>query len=190
MVTQLTQQNYTPSEYLEFEAEAETRHEFINGEIIPMAGATTTHNLITGNIYVALRLALNTQTKPVYMENVRLWIPSPKVFAYPDIMILGDEPVYYGDNQTTVTNPVVIFEVLSDSTRDYDQGRKFNFYRTLETLQEYVLVDQETTAVMIYRRSTNKDWHLNILEDSSEIVQLESVGIELSLTAIYEGIDL
>ncbi len=190
MVTQLTQRNYTPTEYLEFEAEAETRHELINGEIIPMAGGTTNHNLITGNIYVALRLALNTQTTPVYMENVRLWIPSPKVFTYPDIMILGSEPIYYEESQTTVTNPVVIFEILSNSTRDYDQGRKFNFYRTLETLQEYILVDQETTAVMIYRRDTSKDWHLTILEDTTERVQLSSVGVELSLTGIYEGVDL
>jgi len=190
MVMQLTQPTYTPAQYLEFEAEADNRHEFINGEIIPMAGGTTQHNLITGNIYVALRLALQRQTRPVYIENVRLWIPSANVFTYPDVMILDGEPAYYGENQTTVTNPIVIFEVLSNSTRDYDQGRKFNFYRTLETLQEYILVDQETTAIMIYRRGSGKDWHLHILEDTSEVVQLASVGVELSLTAIYEGFNI
>jgi len=98
MVTQLSQPTYTPAQYLEFEAEADNRHEFINGEIVPMAGGTTQHNLITGNIYVALRLALQRQTRPVYIENVRLWIPSANVFTYPDVMILDGEPAYYGEN--------------------------------------------------------------------------------------------
>ncbi|MFP4337524.1 MAG: Uma2 family endonuclease [Halothece sp.] len=189
-MTQLTQQTYTPSEYLEFEAEAKTRHEFINGEIIPMAGGTTNHNELVTNLCVLLKPSLRKQGKRLYSENVRLWIASANVFTYPNVMILAGEPAYYGESQTTVTNPVVIFEVLSDSTRDYDQGRKFNFYRSLETLQEYVLVDQETTTVMIYRRSTNKDWHLSILDDSNEVVKLESVGVELSLAAIYEGVSL
>ncbi|NBD17326.1 MAG: Uma2 family endonuclease [Cyanobacteria bacterium] len=190
MVTQLTQQGYTPAEYLEFEAEAETRHEFINGEIIPMAGGTTNHNELITNLCVLLKPSLRQQGKRLYSENVRLWIPSPKVFIYPDVMILEGEPAYYGESQTTVTNPVVIFEVLSDYTRDYDQGRKFNFYRSLETLQEYILVDQETTTVMIYRRDTSKNWHLTILDDATEVVKLDSVGVELSLTRIYEGVSL
>lgn len=188
MVTQLTQQTYTPAEYLELEADADKRHEFINGQIIPMAGGTTNHNELITNLCVLLKPSLRKQRRRLYSENVRLWIPSANVFTYPDVMILDGEPAYYGDNQTTVTNPVVIFEVLSDSTRDYDQGRKFNFYRTLETLQEYVLIDQETMTVMIYRRGTNKDWHLSILEGATEVVKLDSVGVELSLTAIYEGV--
>ena len=189
MVTQLKQQTYTPAKYLELEADADHRHEFINGEIIPMAGGTTNHNELITNLCVLLKPSLREKGRRLYSENVRLWIPAANVFTYPDVMILAGEPSYYGDNQTTVTNPVVIFEVLSDSTRDYDQGRKFNFYRTLETLQEYVLIDQETMAVMIYRRSTNKDWHLTILEGATEVVKLDSVSVEISLTAIYEGVD-
>jgi len=164
MVTQLTQQSYTPSQYLEWEAQAEIRHEFINGETIPIAGGTTNHNELVTNLCVLLKPSLRKQGKRLYSENIRLWIASANVFTYPDVMILEGEPAYYGESQTTVTNPVVIFEVLSDSTRDYDQGRKFNFYRSLETLQEYVLVDQETTTIMNYRRDTSKDWHLTILE--------------------------
>lgn len=189
MVTQLSEQTYTPAEYLEFEEEANHRHEFINGEILPMAGGTTNHNELVTNLCVLLKPRLREQGRRLYSENVRLWISSANVFTYPDVMILDGEPVYYGENQTTVTNPLVIFEILSNATRDYDQGRKFNFYRTLETLQEYVLVDQETTAVMIYRRGSGKDWHLHILEDTSEVVQLASVGVELSLTGIYEGVN-
>lgn len=187
-MTQLTQKVYTPEEYLEFEAEAEVRHEFINGEIVPMAGGTTKHNLITGNLYIVLRLALKGKNAPVYMENVKLWIPSVNVFTYPDLMVLAGDPVYYGEGQTTVRNPVVIIEVLSNSTRNYDQGEKFSFYRTLDSLREYVLVDQDKSVVMVYRRGMGKDWNLHILEDSTDVVQLESVGVEVPLSAIYEGI--
>ena len=189
MVTQLTQQTYTLTEYLEFEAQADNRHEFIKGKFVPMAGGTTNHNELITNLCVLLKPSLREQGRRLYSENVRLWIPTANVFTYPDVMILDGEPVYYGNNQTTVMNPVVIFEVLSDATRDYDQGRKFNFYRTLEVLQEYVLIDQETMAVMIYRRRTSKDWHLSLLEEATEVVKLDSVGVELSLAAIYEGVD-
>lgn len=188
MVTQITSKVYTPKEYLGLELEAENRHEFINGEIIQMAGGTTKHNVITGNIYVILRLAVKGNNIPVYIENVRLWIPAVNVFTYPDVMILAGEPIYYENSQTTITNPVVIFEVLSNSTRDYDQGQKFRFYRSLETLQEYVLVDQERCTVMIYRRHNEKEWSLYILEDFSEVIQLESVSVEVSLQDIYEGV--
>lgn len=187
-MTQLTQRVYTPEEYLKFEAEAEVRHEFINGEVVPMAGGTTKHNLITGNIYIALRLALKDRNAPVYMENVKLWIPSANIFTYPDVMVLAGDPVYYGEGQTTVTNPAVIIEVLSDSTRNYDQGEKFSFYRSLESLQEYVLVDQDKSVVMVYRRGTAKKWSLHILEDSTDVLQLETVGVEVPLSGIYEGI--
>ena len=186
-MTPLTQKVYTPEEYLAFEAKAEVRHEFINGEVIPMAGGTTKHNLITGNLYIALRLALKDRNAPVYMENVKLWIPSVNVFTYPDVMVLVGNPVYYGEGQTTVMNPVVIIDVLSDSTRNYDQGEKFRFYRSLESLQEYVLVDQDKSVVMVYRRGTAKDWNLQILEDATEVVQLNSVGVEVALSVIYEG---
>jgi Uma2 family endonuclease len=188
MVTPLAQKIYTPAEYLELEMKAEIRNEFINGEIIPMAGGTTRHNVITGNIYLALRLALKGKNIPVYIENVRLWIPEFNVFTYPDVMIIAGEPIYYSDSQTTVTNPATIIEVLSDSTRDYDQGRKFGFYRSVSTLQEYVLVEPEKLLVMLYRRSTDKEWSLHILESNTDSVSLQSVGVEMPLQEIYEGI--
>lgn len=189
MVIQLAQKIYSPTEYLEQEAEAEIRHEFINGEIVEMAGGTTKHNVITGNLYFALRLALRGRKLPIYIENVKLWIPEANTFTYPDVMILGSEPVYYDESQTTVTNPTIIIEVLSDSTRDYDQGRKFGFYRSLESLQEYVLVDQNQCIVLIYRRGTAKEWSLSILDNSTDTVRLESIGVEIQLQDIYEGVD-
>jgi Uma2 family endonuclease len=131
----LAQKTYTPTKYLELETKAEIRHELINREIIPMAGGTTNHNEIVTNLCLLIKPHLRQKKGKVYTENVRLWIPEFNLFTYPDVMIIKGEPIYYSENQTTVTNPVVIIEVLSDSTRDYDQGRKFGFYRSVKTLQ-------------------------------------------------------
>lgn len=188
MVAQLAEKTYTIAEYLAIEEQAEIRNEFINGEIIPMTGGTTNHNLVTGNIYLALRLALKGKNRSVYIENVRLFIPEGNIFAYPDVMVMADEPIYYNNTKTTVTNPIVLIEVLSNSTRDYDLGRKFSYYRSLESLQEYVLVEPEQTLIMIYRRSNNKHWSLEILDNSSDVLRLDSVALEMPLSDIYEGV--
>jgi len=190
MATQLTKKVYTPTEYLAYEEEADIRHEYLNGEIVLMAGGTTNHNELVTNLCVLLKPTVRQRGRRLYAENVRLWIPSVNVFTYPDVMILDGEPVYHEESQTTVTNPVVIIEILSDSTRDYDQGQKFGFYRTLETLQEYVLVDQKKCGVMVYRRGSAREWRLNILDKLSDVLPLDAIALEFSLEAIYEGIAL
>lgn len=92
--------------------------------------------------------------------------------------------MYYGESKTTLTNPVAIVEVLSDSKRDYDQGQKFGFYRSLANLQEYVLVDGEKCAVMVYWRVTAKEWTLQILADQTDVLQFNSIGVEIPLEKI------
>ncbi|HAC61992.1 MAG TPA: hypothetical protein DCF68_00285 [Cyanothece sp. UBA12306] len=188
MVTQLPEKVYTPREYLVLEEQAEIRHEFINGEIISMAGGTTNHNEVVTNLCLLLKPLLRQRGGRVYTENVRLWIPKHNIFTYPDVMVIASNPIYYQENQTTVTNPVVIFEVLSNSTRDYDQGRKFGFYRSIGSLQEYVLVDPENLLVMIYCRGIAKEWSLHILEDKSDFLSLQSIEVRISLEEIYEGV--
>ena len=101
---------------------------------------------------------------------------------------MAEEPIYYGENKTTVTNPIALMEVLSNSTRDYDLGRKFEYYRSLESLQEYVLIEPEKTLIMIYRRNNQKKWLLDILDTSTDILQLESAKIQMLLSDIYEGV--
>ncbi len=187
-MTQIAQKIYTPAEYLQLEAVAEVRHELINGEIIPVAGGTTNHNEVITNLCLLLKPHLRQQKGKVYTENVRLWIPEFNLFTYPDVMLIAGEPIYYTESQTTVTNPIAIIEVLSDSTRDYDQGRKFGFYRSVASLQEYILVEPEKLLVMLYRRGSNKEWSLHILEDETDLISIESVGAKMSLQAIYEGV--
>ncbi|MGI0482439.1 Uma2 family endonuclease [Geminocystis sp. CENA526] len=188
MIAQLTQKTHTIAEYLEIDAQSEIRHEYIEGEIIPMTGGTTNHNLVTGNIYLALRLALKGTNNIVYIENVRLFIPEFNIFTYPDVMIIAGQPTYYNESKTTVTNSIVLIEVLSNSTRDYDLGRKFEYYRSIESLQEYILVEPEKTLIMIYRRSNNKHWSLEIYDNPNDRFTLQSFGVEMSLVDIYEGV--
>lgn len=188
MITQLKPKTYTITEYLEIEDQAEIRNEYINGEIIPMTGGTTNHNLVTGNFYLTLRLALKGKNNTVYIENVRLFIAENNIFTYPDVMVMAGEPTYYNETKTTVTNPLIIIEVLSKATRDYDLGQKFEYYRTLDTLQEYILVDPEKTLVMAYQRDNHQTWLLNIFEDLNQILNLKSVSLDIPLSDIYEGI--
>ncbi|NCO74863.1 MAG: Uma2 family endonuclease [Cyanobacteria bacterium] len=188
MVAQLAQKTYTITEYLEIETQGEFRHEFINGQMIPMAGGTTNHNEIITNLCLLIKPSLRQHKGKIYTENVRLWIPEYSIFTYPDVMVMAEEPIYYGENKTTVTNPIALMEVLSNSTRDYDLGRKFEYYRSLESLQEYVLIEPEKTLIMIYRRNNQKKWLLDILDTSTDILQLESAKIQMLLSDIYEGV--
>ena len=110
------------------------------------------------------------------------------MFTYPDVMVMAGNPIYYTDSQTTVTNPLIIIEVLSKSTRDYDLGQKFEYYRTLDTLQEYILIDPEKTLVMAYNRDNDKKWLLNIFDNLKDILNLKSISLEICLTDIYEDI--
>jgi len=188
MVAQLTKQQYTIDEYLELESQAEVRHEYIDGEILEMAGGTTNHNEIITNLCVILKPSLRKLNGKVYTENVRLWIAQQKMFTYPDVMVIAQNPEYHGENKTTVTNPLIIIEVLSNSTRDYDLGRKFEYYRSLDSLQEYILIDPEKPLVMSYNRNNNQQWSLTILENINDKLELNSVPIEIVLQDIYDGI--
>lgn len=190
MVTQLAPKTktYTITEYLELEENSELRHEFMKGEILPMAGGTTNHNEVITNLCLLLKPILRQKGGKVYIENVRLAIPDTNIFTYPDVMVIDQEPIYYTETKTTITNPVIIIEVLSDATRGYDLGDKFTFYRKIETLQEYILIEPEQCLIMLYRKGTNKNWSLDILEEQEEILQLNSVNCDINLTDIYEGI--
>ena len=133
---------YTPEEYLQLEEVADYKSEYIDGEIIPMAGGTTNHNRIAGNFYAALNFALRQQNYEVFIGDVRLWIPKRRIYTYPDVMVVAGEPEYFNNRKDTILNPQVIIEVLSKSTKGYDHQEKFEAYRSLDNIQEYLLIDQ------------------------------------------------
>lgn len=150
MVAQLQVKYYTPEEYLELEQKSDTRNEYIDGEIIPMTGGTTNHNQIVGNFCRAFPLTINNQDYYIYINDVKLWIEDYRFYTYPDLMIIEGKPIYQSDNNTIVINPKVIIEVLSDSTQKYDKTEKFRAYRSLPSLQEYILISQFSQSFIRY----------------------------------------
>ncbi|HLP87485.1 MAG TPA: Uma2 family endonuclease [Nostocaceae cyanobacterium] len=180
---------YTPEEYLELEEKADFKNEYRNGEIIPMTGGTTNHNRLAGNFYICLNLALNDLEYEVYIGDVKLWIPRYREFTYPDVMVIEGEPVYYGTNTTIVTNPILIAEVLSKSTKDYDRGDKFLYYRSIPEFKEYILIDQTQYYVMQYVKNAENQWILTEHETEDALLNLSSINVKLSLQQLYKKIN-
>ncbi|MGH2413013.1 MAG: Uma2 family endonuclease, partial [Microcystaceae cyanobacterium] len=158
MSVQIEQRYYTPEEYLALEEKAEYKSEYRDGAIIPMTGATTNHNKIAGNFYKRFPLAIEGQDYETYISDVRLWIPSYRLYTYPDVMVIPGDPVYEGTATNTVTNPRLIAEVLSKSTQDYDKTDKFKYYRSIPEFQEYILIDQYSFYVEQYIKQSNDQW--------------------------------
>jgi len=180
---------YTPEEYLELEAQAEYKNEYRDGEIVPMTGGTTNHNKIALNFAASLKFGLRKKNYEVYIGDVRLWLPRYRLYTYPDVMVIQGEPMYTGTNTTTVMNPLLIAEVLSKSTQNYDQGNKFLYYRSIPNLQEYILINQYEYHVMQYVKTTENQWLLTELADESAVLTLQSIDFQIPLSDLYEQVD-
>lgn len=133
--------NYSSEEYLALEETAEFRSEYLDGQIIPMAGGSSEHHQIALNIASYLDFTLDEAIR-VYVNDMRLWIPQTRTHTYPSVMAIVDGVQMHEGRKDIVTNPRLIVEVLSDSTKDYDRGEKFRFYQSILSFQEYLLVDQ------------------------------------------------
>jgi len=181
--------HYSPEEYLEFEVDSELRHEYIDGLIIPMTGGTPNHNKIAGNLYVAIHFTLKRQPYEVYYTDQRLWIPKQRIHTYPDVMVIQTPPVFAEGRNDTITNPVMIAEVLSKSTKGYDRDEKFAAYRTITNFQEYILIDQYTIHVEQYVKTDHRKWMFLEYEDINDTLNLTSIPCQISLADIYEKID-
>jgi len=179
---------YTPEEYLALEEAADYKSEYIDGEIIPMAGGTVNHNRITGNIYAALNFAFKQQDYEVFMSDIRLWIPEKRMYTYPDVMIISGKPEFFNNRQDVVLNPRVIIEVLSKSTQDYDREDKFQAYRTISTFQEYLHIDQTQIRVEQYFKTGKKQWSLREYDAEDQAIAFNTVPWEISLADLYNKV--
>ena len=187
---QVTQKRYySPEEYLVLEEAANYKSEYIDGEIVPMAGGSTNHNRIAGNFYAALNFAFKTEDYEVFMSDLRLWISKRRIYTYPDVMVVAEEPEYYNNRTDTITNPRVIIEVLSASTKGYDRSKKFEAYRTIPTFEEYLLLDQTRVYIEHFSKTDNKRWSFCDYDESDEVIALSSVSFEISLTDIYNKVN-
>jgi len=189
MQLQTQKRSYTPEEYLELEEAADYKSEYRDGEIVPMTGGTTNHNKIAGNFYANLKFALRGQDYDIYIGDVRLWIPRYRQYTYPDVMVIQGEPIYTGTSTTTVMNPLLIVEVLSKSTKNYDLGDKFIYYRSIPEFKEYILIDQTKYHVMQYTKTLEGRWLLTEYESEETIIELSSIEFQINLKEIYEKVN-
>lgn len=181
------QQALSQDEYLALDAVSNERHEFYQGEIFAMAGGTFNHATIAGNIFSILKRHLRGKTCHPMNSDMRIHTPAG-LDTYPDISIYCGTPQLQ-DKQCTLLNPVAIFEVLSPSTRDYDRGDKFSWYRSIPSLNHYVLVDSEAIAVEHFQRIAIGEWVLREYRLLTDTISLMAMEINLPLSEIYELIE-
>lgn len=180
----------TPEEYLAIERKAEYKSEYVNGEMFAMAGASERHVLIVTNIVVELGGQLRRRPCTVYSTDLRLWVSPTGLCTYPDVVVVCGQARFADDQKDTLLNPTLIIEVLSDSTKDYDRGGKFQHYRTLASLTEYVLVSQETCHVERYVRQPENRWLLSETNEVKDTIHLSTIECDLVLAEVYDKVDL
>lgn len=178
----------TPEEYLEIERRAETRSEYLDGEIFAMTGASLSHNLIVTNLNGSLWLQLRRRPCQVTANDLRVHIPATGLYTYPDVIVVCGEPRLTDEHLDTLLNPTFMIEVLSSSTEAYDRGKKFEHYRTIESLAEFLLVAQDTPRIEQYVRQPDGRWLFTAIAGQEGTLALPSIECELSLAEVYEKV--
>lgn len=179
---------YMPAEYLALERAAETKHEYLDGEIIAMTGASRPHNVITLNLGAELRERLRGTGCQTTVSDMRVRV-SPTRYAYPDVVV-ACPPLQFEDAEVdTLLNPTVIVEVLSPSTEAYDRGQKFAHYRRLESLREYILISEDSMHAERLARLDNV-WVLSDIDGPDGLLTFDSIACSVRLADIYERVKL
>jgi Uma2 family endonuclease len=178
----------SPTEYLELERKAEYKSEYFQGEMFAMPGASRWHGLIVTNLVGELRQQLKARPCIACANNLRIRVSPNGLYTYPDVLVICGDAQFADDQEDTVLNPILIIEVLSDSTRDYDRGEKFQHYRTLPSLREYLTIAQHAPHIEHCIRQPEDRWLLTEFSDLSQNIQLASIGCVLSLTEVYDKV--
>ncbi|MBH8552932.1 Uma2 family endonuclease [Nostocaceae cyanobacterium CENA357] len=178
----------TPEAYLQLEETSDIKHEYINGQIYAMAGTTDTHNTIALNLALLIRNHLRGSDCRVYFADVKARIEKRNRFYYPDIILTCDPK----DRETPTYKSFakLLIEVLSDSTEAFDRGDKFNDYQTLDSLEEYVLVNSKHQRVETFRRNDQGLWVLQTYTPDNQTFELQSINLTAPFTDLYENVEL
>ncbi len=178
--------SFTPEEYLEFEREAEERHEFIDGRIIKMAGESLSHSQLCINLAVEFGFQLKGKNCQGLSPNMKVRTTTKSLFAYPDLTVVCGNPEFHDEKTDVLTNPMAVFEVLSPSTERYDRGDKFQYYKN-ETpgLTDYILVSQDRILVEQFTKQANGTWIYRSFEKVEDFLRIESIECGVSLQDIY-----
>lgn len=180
----------TPEEYLAIERRAETKSEYFGGEMFAMVGASRKHNLIATNIVISVGQQLKKRPCELYTSDMRVKIPATGLYTYPDVTVACGEPKFEDEFVDTLLNPTLIVEVLSASTASYDRIKKFGYYRTIESLAEYLLVAQDEHKVEQYAKQSDGRWMLSDIRSLEGVVELASIECRLMLADVYDKVSL
>jgi Uma2 family endonuclease len=175
---------WTPAEYLAWERVQPDKHEFHDGDVLNMAGATFEHNQIVINVGAELRALLRHKPCRVCASDLRVKVPATGLYTYPDVSVVCGHPDFEDDKLDTLLNPLILVEVLSESTADYDRGTKFTNYRTIPSFRDYVLVSTDKILVEYHTRQDDDAWVLRDFR-AGQRFKLESVGCELAVDELY-----
>jgi Uma2 family endonuclease len=178
---------YTIQEYLEMEKNALEKHEYYNGEIFAMSGASARHNVISVNVLTALAIALKGKSCRPYGSDMRIHIPENSLFTYPDISIICGDVIISKEDEETATQPTIIIEILSPSTKNYDRGEKFMLYRSISVLKEYILIDSESIHAEHFAFNKEGLWQLKEYNKPEETIIIETLNVQILLEDVYEG---
>ena len=180
---------FTPAEYFELEQSAGYQSEYFEGEIFAMAGGSAVHSLIALNIGGELRSALKGRKCRAYGSDLMVAIRATTLRTYPDVSVVCGDLQTDAETPNAVTNPTTIVEVLSDSTETWDRGKKFQSYRKLESLREYILVSQKEPRVEWFHRKDNGDWAIGMVEGIGSDFTFPELGVTVPLAEIYAGVE-
>ena len=182
---------FSPDQYLALEREASTKSEYLCGGIYAMTGGSPQHARIAASVIASMVVQLKGKPCSVYSSDLRIASANSTLITYPDVSIVCGEPAFHDSKKDVVTNPVVLVEVLSDSTEAYDRGKKFTYYRTIESLQDYILVSQKEPMIDLYSRETNGTWRIQSITglEPEAAIDVPSIACRLLLSDVYDGVE-
>jgi Uma2 family endonuclease len=181
---------FTPEEYLALERQAEYKSEYFAGEMFAMVGASRKHNLIATNIITAIGQQLKKKPCEIYTSDMRVRVPATGLYTYPDVVVACGEPEFEDEHVDTLLNPTLIIEILSPSTASYDRIKKFGYYRTIESLSEYLLLAQDEYKVEQYVKQADSRWLLSDISSLAGMLELSSIQCTLALADVYDKVTL
>lgn len=178
----------SPQEYLRFERGAKEKHEYFEGQIIAMAGASLAHNRMVANLVKKIGSFLEDKSCEILPSDIRISVPSFESYMYPDATIVCGKPEMEDEKFDTLKNPSVLFEVLSPSTEDHDRGKKFFFYRQIPTLKEYVLINTTKYFVEISRRQEDNSWMFEEISNPDSYLNINTIDFRIPLEELYKNV--
>ena len=179
----------TPEEYIEFERKSEERHEYFDGEIFSRTVANRNHCIINGNLGGLLWQNYKGDNFDFYLSKMRVFVPETGLYTYPNLVVVCGEPLFQDDVFDTLLNPILLIEVLSDSSESYDRGKNFQHYRSIESLREYILVSQDEAQIEKYVKQGDGFWVLSEAFGLDAKIKLNSIDCEIALSEVYDKVN-